>query len=113
MAEEPNGPYRQETTPVGQFSPNAFGLYDLHGNVWEWCLDEWHNNYEGAPKDGTAWLNGDDTRSPLRGGSWGDFPSLCRCAFRNDFNWRNYRDSFNGFRIVSVFRDTLIVPPLS
>jgi formylglycine-generating enzyme required for sulfatase activity len=67
--------------PVGQFPPNAFGLYDMHGNVWEWCLDNWHNNYEGAPTDGRAWLSDSNTHV-LRGGSWLDIPWRCRSAYR-------------------------------
>jgi formylglycine-generating enzyme required for sulfatase activity len=75
-------------------------LYDLHGNVWEWCLDHWHDNYQGAPTDGSAWVaGGDSDRRLLRGGSWVYDPWLCRSAFR----LRNYPDHrFNdlGFRVV-------------
>ncbi|WP_375328197.1 formylglycine-generating enzyme family protein [Microcystis sp. BLCC-F210] len=100
-ADEPTGEYRQQTTPVGQFPPNAFGLYDMHGNVWEWCADTWHDNYNGAPTDGSAWIkNGDDNRSPLRGGSWYNYPYYCRSAYR----YGNYRRDLNfyylGFRVV-------------
>jgi formylglycine-generating enzyme required for sulfatase activity len=97
---EPNGEYRQQTTPVGQFPPNAFGLYDMHGNVWEWCEDNWHDNYDGAPTDGSVWIeNGDDNRSPLRGGSWFDYPDFCRSAYRHGSNRRGFINSF-GFRVV-------------
>ena len=106
-ADEPKGEYRKETTPVGQFPPNAFGLYDMHGNVWEWCADTWHDNYDGAPTDGSVWTkNGNDNRSPLRGGSWYIFPYYCRSAYRRDFNRRDY-GSLVGFRVVCGARRTL------
>ena len=99
-AGEAEGKYPKETTPVGQFPPNAFGLYDMHGNVWEWCADTWHNNYDGAPTDGSAWIeNGDDNRSPPRGGSWYDFPDLCRSAYRYSLNRRDV-SGLIGFRVV-------------
>ncbi|MDB9506807.1 SUMF1/EgtB/PvdO family nonheme iron enzyme [Microcystis aeruginosa CS-338/01] len=99
-AGEAKGEYRQQTTPVGQFPPNAFGLYDMHGNVWEWCADTWHDNYDGAPTDGSAWIkNGDDNRSPLRGGSWYNIPYFCRSAFRFILFRRDNVISL-GFRVV-------------
>jgi formylglycine-generating enzyme required for sulfatase activity len=82
----PKGIYREETTVVGHFGvANAFGLYDMHGNVWEWCADQWHSNYEEAPIDGNAWIeeNSNDNQSRLlRGGSWTYYPAYCRSAFR-------------------------------
>jgi formylglycine-generating enzyme required for sulfatase activity len=82
----PTGVSRGQTTPVGKFPGNAWGLQDMHGNVWEWCLDHWHENYEGAPIDGSAWLNKDLQQTEagrlLRGGAWFNSPQLCRSAFR-------------------------------
>ncbi len=97
----PKGEYRQETTPVDHFGiANAFGLCDMHGNVWEWCLDHWHGNYEDAPDDGSAWLTEDDSaRRVLRGGSWYYNPRNCRSASR-DFNLPVNVSSSFGFRVV-------------
>ncbi len=99
-ASAPKGIYRDKTTNVGKFPPNAFGLYDMHGNVWEWCADEWHDNYNGAPTDGSVWLDGNDNRSPLRGGSWSNYPFLCRSAIRLYYNRRVDHGYDFGFRIV-------------
>ncbi len=100
-ANEPKGEYRGTTKSVGSFPPNAFGLYDMHGNVWEWCEDDWHENYQGAPTDGSAWLSGKSNTKVRRGGSWDDNPNLCRSAFRfNDS--RGDRDFDIGFRVVCV-----------
>jgi formylglycine-generating enzyme required for sulfatase activity len=97
---EPKGKGRGGRTPVGQFPPNAFGLYDLHGNVWEWCLDHWHSNYEGAPGDGSAWLTEDDKSARVRrGGSWDSFPRDCRSACRNPYV-PSLHTNFFGFRVV-------------
>ena len=107
-ADEYKGEYRQQTTPVGQFPPNAFGLYDMHGNVWEWCADTWHDNYDGAPTDGSAWIeNGNDNLSPLRGGSWYYDPNRCRSAYRYDNDRRGNVDYDYGFRVVCGAGSTL------
>ncbi|MGK7928888.1 MAG: SUMF1/EgtB/PvdO family nonheme iron enzyme [Spirulina sp.] len=92
--------YENETTPVGSFPPNAFGLRDMHGNVWEWCADDWHDNYEGAPNDGSAWVENEKENYPvLRGGSWLHYPYVCRSAFRilNILVWGS--DLNVGFRV--------------
>jgi formylglycine-generating enzyme required for sulfatase activity len=100
-AQGPKGIYRQETTPVGKFPPNAFGLYDMHGNVREWCADAWHNNYKDAPTDGSVWIeNGDDNRSLLRGGSWYSIPDFCRSASRLSNDRRDSYGSTLSFRVV-------------
>jgi formylglycine-generating enzyme required for sulfatase activity len=96
----PKGEYRQQTTDVGRFSANAFGLYDMHGNVLEWCLDHWHNTYDGAPTDGSAWLSsGESDLRLLRGGSWADNPRDCRSALR-DRSARAFQGDVIGFRLV-------------
>ncbi|MEH1982619.1 MAG: SUMF1/EgtB/PvdO family nonheme iron enzyme [Nostoc sp.] len=108
-ASAPKGKNRQETTEVGSFPPNAFGLYDMHGNVWEWCQDTWHDSYKGAPSDGSAWIDNDNKIRMLRGGSWHDLPGKCRSASRN-LNFRVGRDLIHsnlGFRVVCAVGRTL------
>ena len=88
---------KTHTHPVGQKKPNSWGLYDMHGNVWEWVQDSWHDDYNGAPTDGSAWENGDGTYRVIRGGGWCDFAGDCRSADRP----RGPRRSSNlGFRLL-------------
>ena len=95
------GEYREKTTEVGKFPANPCGLYDMCGNVWEWCEDEWHGNYINAPTDGSAWSNGSNNYMSLRGGSWINNPHYCRSASRFYDN-RDYRSYVIGFRVVCV-----------
>jgi formylglycine-generating enzyme required for sulfatase activity len=106
--EGPKGEYRNETTPVGQFKvANNFGLCDLHGNVWEWCAEPWHSNYQSAPVDGSVWEEGgDDSTRVLRGGSWYRNPRYCRSAFRYFFT-PDLRDYTFGFRVVCAVRGSV------
>ncbi|MGB3574083.1 MAG: formylglycine-generating enzyme family protein, partial [Phormidesmis sp.] len=98
----PKGEFREQTTNVGSFPANAFGLCDMHSNVWEWCLDHRHTNYASAPTDGSAWLSADEnSRRVLRGGSWISSPGNCRSASRlitsPDYRYYSY-----GFRVSCV-----------
>jgi formylglycine-generating enzyme required for sulfatase activity len=99
FASAPKGLYRQETTPVGSFPPNAFGLYDMHGTVWEWCSDRWHDNYNDAPTDGSSWETGGSDYRVQRGGSWDDDGVLCRSAYRIR-NALGNRYRVFGFRVA-------------
>jgi formylglycine-generating enzyme required for sulfatase activity len=96
-----------ETASVGSYNPNAFGLYDMHGNVWEWCTDHWYENYQGAPIDGSAWLSEDENVSRVvRGGSWNNDPGYCRSASRVTSKPCRTIDT-TGFRVVCLAPRTL------
>ena len=102
-AQGPDGQYREQTTDVDSFSPNAFGLHDMHGNVYEWCADRWHSNYDGAPTDGSAWMadSKDAKLYVLRGGSWISYPWFCRSATRSSES-PNSCNGYFGFRVVCM-----------
>jgi formylglycine-generating enzyme required for sulfatase activity len=93
--------YPEGTTPVGAFGvANAFGLYDMHGNLYEWCSDYWHDDYKYAPCDGSAWFDGiTESDRIIRGGFWNSYARNCRSAFR-DRSEPNLRSSVIGFRVV-------------
>ncbi|MBX9637851.1 SUMF1/EgtB/PvdO family nonheme iron enzyme [Nitrosomonas sp.] len=100
------GEKHQKTLPVGSFAPNMFGLYDMHGNVWEWTQDCWHENYQNAPVDGSAWLEangGNCDRRVVRGGSWYFNPKFLRSADRDGYFTDVALDFLRGFRIARVF----------
>jgi formylglycine-generating enzyme required for sulfatase activity len=102
------------------FPANAWGLHDMHGNAWEWCLDQWHDNYDGAPHDGIAWVDDDSSNINakninikkyysygvrlLRGGSWGFSPGSCRSAYRGN-DHPGYRHGSVGFRVCCLPQD--------
>ncbi len=88
-----------ETSPVGSFASNAFGLYDMAGNVWQWMQDCWHNDYSGAPTDGTKWTGGDCNEHVVRGGSWLAKPPFLRSAFRGEFPPDEHNSDL-GFRVA-------------
>jgi formylglycine-generating enzyme required for sulfatase activity len=109
----PKGVYREKTVPVGSFQPNEWGLYDMHGNVWEWCEDWFHDNYNGAPTDGSVWKSkGYTSRRVLRGGGWfgGYSTSLLRSASRFPLEPHygspdsGSPSSYIGFRLVAIPR---------
>ncbi|MEO1392618.1 MAG: SUMF1/EgtB/PvdO family nonheme iron enzyme [Cyanobacteria bacterium J06634_5] len=102
------GEYRAQTTDVGGFPHNRFGLHDMHGSVWEWCQDDWHSDYQGAPIDGSAWTKeGNATYRVVRGGAWSSAPRDCRSAIRSHYPPGNrYNDI--GFRVSCSAPRTLI-----
>jgi sulfatase modifying factor 1 len=90
-----------ETKPVGLKLPNALGLFDMSGNVWEWCEDDWHGDYNGAPTDGRAWVdNPRGSSRVLRGGSWDSDSGYCRVAYR-DYGLPGFRGDTVGFRLAA------------
>jgi formylglycine-generating enzyme required for sulfatase activity len=104
----PEGEYREQTTAMGIFPGNDWGLHDMHGNVWEWCEDDYHGSYEGVPTDGSAWVETDQksSRKMLRGGYFDSYPVNCRSACRYDIP-RNRRSNLIGFRVSCVMPSTL------
>ncbi|MFM9101996.1 MAG: formylglycine-generating enzyme family protein, partial [Cyanobium sp.] len=103
----PKGEFRGQTTDVGVFPANAWGLYDMHGNVWEWCADHWHSNYEGAPDDGRPWFDenaNEEQARLLRGGSWAIHPGVCRSASRVSLHPVD-RSLDLGFRVCCLPQD--------
>ena len=96
----PKGEYRRRTVAVGTLPANPWGLYEMHGNVWEWVEDHWHDSYTGSPTDGTAWMDGESSRNRVsRGGSWSSRPRLLRSAIRGR-NQPDSRGSYQGFRVA-------------
>jgi formylglycine-generating enzyme required for sulfatase activity len=99
FADEPKGMYRHVSTPGGTFPPNEFGLYDMHGNLWEWCADTWHESYTGAPSSAAPWEERGAEFRVVRGGSWHEIPNHCRSAVRLKFK-ADERDDVVGLRVA-------------
>jgi formylglycine-generating enzyme required for sulfatase activity len=95
------GNSRGEDPPVGQLRPNPWGLYDMHGYLWEWCLDSWHPTLEKTPTDGKAWVDAGTNEKVLRGGSWTDPPEMCRSSYRHHMPAKTRADNI-GFRCVRI-----------
>jgi formylglycine-generating enzyme required for sulfatase activity len=89
----------RQTHPVGMKEANAWGLFDIHGNVWEWCEDWYHESYRGAPTDGSAWESPPGEYRVLRGGSWDYHAEYCRSAYRN-WDSPGYSLGSDGFRLA-------------
>ena len=97
--DEPRGIYFHATNEAGKFPPNAFGLYDVHGNLWECCEDNWLDDYSSSPRDGSAYQNHESSYRVARGGSWHEPPTLCRSAARLRV-LQTEAEEFIGFRVV-------------
>ena len=95
----PKGQNRGKGVTVDAFPPNPWGLYQVHGNAFEWVEDCWHNNYQDAPVDGSAWTNPECTSRVVRGGSWSGHPTFLRSAYRS-WSFPDNRISDKGFRLA-------------